>query len=74
MTTAELAGLFIGVTVAVLIAIALLFWCYRERQSQLGAKGRVSGYVDLSSNKFHLLSIHLSFIYFSPSQQECSND
>lgn len=43
MTATELAGLVIGVILAVLIAIALLFWCYRERQRQLGAKGRVSG-------------------------------
>ena len=74
MTATELAGLVIGVILAVLIAIALLFWCYRERQRQFGAKGRVSGYVDLSSDKFHLFSIHLLLIYFSPSQQECSHD
>ncbi|XP_066025560.1 uncharacterized protein [Pocillopora verrucosa] len=43
MTTAELAGLVIGVILAVLIATGLLFWCYRERQRKLGAKGRVSG-------------------------------
>ena len=74
MTTAELAGLVIGVILAVLIATGLLFWCYRERRRKLGAKGRVSGYVDLSSDKFHLFCIHLLLIYFSPSQQECSND
>ena len=74
MIATELAGLVIGVILAVLIATGLLFWCYRERRRKLGAKGRVSGYVDLSSDNFHLLSIHLLFIYFSPPQQECSND
>ncbi|KAJ7358907.1 hypothetical protein OS493_020745, partial [Desmophyllum pertusum] len=43
LTTAELAGLVVGLLLAALIAICLVVWCYRERQRQMKARGRVSG-------------------------------
>lgn len=44
LTTAEVAGLVVGLLLAALIAICLIVWCYRERQRQMKARGRVSGY------------------------------
>ncbi|XP_022799052.1 platelet-derived growth factor receptor alpha-like [Stylophora pistillata] len=47
MSPAELAGLVIGVILSILIAVALLSWCYLERQRKIRAKGRVIGKIAL---------------------------